>query len=310
MNAGQDNSMLPADHAERMARARLSLEGLSIGDAFGEQFFYHSNVAILFRHRAVPSGRLDWTDDTMMALSIVDELDAHGGIDPDSLAGRFRERFVADPRRGYGPGFIDMMERVIEGEDWSSVIGGAFGGTGSFGNGSAMRIAPLGAYFADDPGALVEQARLSATVTHAHPEGQAGAIATAVAAAEAWKLRDGEPASARLIEAALDLTPDSEVRAGLTRAAALPPDRPVDAAAVQLGSGMRVSCQDTVPFCLWCASRHLHSFDDALWNTVLGHGDVDTTCAIVGGIVALAVGAGGIDPDWLAHRQPLPDGKE
>jgi hypothetical protein len=61
---------------------------------------------------------------------------------------------------------------------------------GSFGNGAAMRVAPLGAFFADQPLEVVcNQARLSAEVTHAHAEGIAGAIAVAVAAALAWQKR-------------------------------------------------------------------------------------------------------------------------
>ena len=53
-----------------------------------------------------------------------------------------------------------------------------------------MRVAPLGAYFADALKTVVEQAQRSAEVTHAHPDGMAGAIAVAVAAAWAWRLRD------------------------------------------------------------------------------------------------------------------------
>ena len=60
-----------------------------------------------------------------------------------------------------------------------------------------MRIAPLAGYFAEDEyGIIVEQARLSAAVTHAHPEGIAGGIAAAVAGAYAWKHR-GDRASER-----------------------------------------------------------------------------------------------------------------
>jgi ADP-ribosylglycohydrolase len=60
-----------------------------------------------------------------------------------------------------------------------------------------------------------------------------------------------------------------------------------------------------VPFSLWCASRHLDRYEEALWATVSGLGDRDTTCAIVGGIVALRVGAEGLPRDWLARREPL-----
>lgn len=77
-------------------------------------------------------------------------------------------------------------------------------------------------------------------------------------------------------------------------------------AAEILGSGARVLCEDTVPFSLWCASRFSRSFEEAMWATVSGLGDRDTTCAIVGGIVALRVGHVGLPSAWLAHREPLP----
>ena len=59
-----------------------------------------------------------------------------------------------------------------------------------------------------------------------------------------------------------------------------------------------------MPFALFCAAHHLTSFEDAMWATVSGLGDRDTTCAIVGGIVALTS-----DPPmaWLLSREPLPD---
>ena len=58
-----------------------------------------------------------------------------------------------------------------------------------------------------------------------------------------------------------------------------------------------------MPFSLWCATRHLNDFSEALWETVSGLGDLDTTCAIVGGIVAAAGTL--IPPAWLAAREPL-----
>ena len=59
-----------------------------------------------------------------------------------------------------------------------------FEGQGSFGNGAAMRVAPVGAYFAGDIGAVVEQAARSSVITHTHDEAIAGSIAVAVAAAQ------------------------------------------------------------------------------------------------------------------------------
>jgi ADP-ribosylglycohydrolase len=72
---------------------------------------------------------------------------------------------------------------------------------------------------------------------------------------------------------------------------------------LRLGTGNEVSAQDTVPFCLWSAAYHLENFEDALWWTARGLGDCDTTCAIVGGIVALS--APEIPALWLERREPL-----
>jgi ADP-ribosylglycohydrolase len=68
-----------------------------------------------------------------------------------------------------------------------------------------------------------------------------------------------------------------------------------------------ISAQDTVPFALWCAAQHLAAFEEALWLTVVGPGDRDTTCAMVGGIVAAATGVAGLPPEWLRRREPLRD---
>jgi ADP-ribosylglycohydrolase len=65
--------------------------------------------------------------------------------------------------------------------------------------------------------------------------------------------------------------------------------------------------QDTVPFALWVAARYLDDFPSAVAACVDAGGDVDTTCAIVGGVVAAYTGTGGIPPRWLAAREPLPE---
>jgi ADP-ribosylglycohydrolase len=288
-----------------LERACLSLEGLSLGDAFGERFFVHPHtVDALIDQRALPGERSwRWTDDTAMALSVVDELEAHGAIDRDSLAQRFTRRWVAEPDRGYGGGAHRILGNLAEGLPWPAVARSVFGGEGSKGNGSAMRAPPIGAYFCEDLSRCVEQAGLSADPTHAHPDGRAGAIATAVCAA---LVASTELEGRALLEATLARTPEGPTRDGIVRAAALEHITSARNAAAILGSGAQVLCEDTVPFALWCASRFSRSFEEAMWATVSGLGDRDTTCAIVGGIVALRVGRGGLPATWLAQREPLP----
>jgi len=183
---------LPADHAERIARARLSLEGLSLGDAFGERYFAHPHtVEQLIADRALARAPWAWTDDTAMALSIVEVLDRHAGIDADALAHAFARRYRHEPGRGYGGGAHQILGALVVGVPWPTAARLVFDGEGSMGNGGAMRVAPVGAYFADDLERVAEHASRSAMVTHAHPDGQAGAIAIAVAAAVAARMAQG-----------------------------------------------------------------------------------------------------------------------
>lgn len=290
------------DTEGRLQRARLALAGLSVGDAFGELFFEPRRARLLAEgtHPELPPGPWPWTDDTAMAAGILEVLGSHHHIDPGALAQVFARNFAAQPGRGYGRMAAEILEAVGTGGDWRVLAAGAFDGAGSKGNGGAMRVAPVGAYFADDPVAAAENAQRSAAVTHAHADGQAGAVAVAVAAAAATHGDDP-------LAAALAHTPDGDTRRGLESAAELPPVTPVGQAAAKLGNGSRVTAPDTVPFALWCAARHLGDFEATLWTTVAGGGDRDTTAAIAGGVAVMASGAEGIPADWLAAREPLPE---
>jgi ADP-ribosylglycohydrolase len=297
---------LPADHAERMARAHRALDGLSVGDGFGERYFgVPALVAERIEARALASAPWRTTDDTEMGLSVCQVLDEHGRIDQDHLARLFAARYRRDPARGYGGTAHDILQRIGAGLPWRQVSAAVFDGQGSMGNGSAMRVAPVGAYFADDLRRVVTEAQASAQVTHFHPDGQAGAVAIAVAAAWAVGVGEGRPASKSLFELVLDLTPGGDTRTGLERAAKLSLQLAPATVAQELGSGQRVICSDTVPFSVWCAARHPHDYVEAMWATVAGLGDRDTTCAIVGGIVALSAGPGAIPKDWLLSRERL-----
>jgi ADP-ribosylglycohydrolase len=282
-----------------LANAFRSLEGLSVGDAFGELFFRLSPFNT--KPSDLPFGPWYWTDDNHMALSIVEILKTYGHIDQDALAYAFARRFTREPfpNRGYAGGAIQLLNQIANGADWREMSPHLFG-SGSYGNGAAMRVAPIGGYFYDDLNRAANEARLSAVVTHAHPEGQAGAIAVAVAAG--ITANKPHPTGPDLLREILPFVPEGITRQRIQNAMVIP-NGDLTNAIQQLGTGSEVSAQDTVPFCLWCAAFHLENFEDALWWTVKGRGDCDTTCAIVGGIVALS--ASGIPSSWLERRESL-----
>jgi ADP-ribosylglycohydrolase len=295
---------LPPDHAARPVRARLSLDGLSLGDAFCAQFFRGNVYERHFPGRAAPPGPWSYTDDTEMALAIVEVLARHGGIDQYDLADTFARRYVADMYRGYGPAAHGILQGIHDGTPWPNVSYAVFNGTGSLGNGAAMRVTPVGAYFADDLDRVAREADLSAEVTHAHAEGRAGAVAVAVAAALAWQWRDQEFERGRLLRAVAGRTPAGATREGLEAAASLDPRTTIERAARVLGNGSKVTAPDTVPLAVWLADRHLRDLREALWAVIDAGGDVDTLGAMVGGVVALFAPRT-IPQAWLAAREPL-----
>jgi ADP-ribosylglycohydrolase len=280
------------------------MRGLALGDAFGETWLLRpaAEMEIAVAERQWNEAPWPWTDDTAMALSLLRILDQHGHVDQDALAEAFAGDYAADPYRSYGPSMHQVLRAIGQGEAWATVTRRQFDGMGSWGNGAAMRVAPLGAWFADDLDAVATEAVRSAAVTHAHDEAIAGTVAVAVAAA----LSVNGVSGSELVAAVAARVPDGEVASRLRRATKIAPSADPRHVAAMLGCGQEISAVDTVPYAIWCAAGNLDDLTEALWTTALAGGDVDTTCAIVGGIVAGRTGLSGVPADWWEACEPLP----
>lgn len=273
--------------------AILSLEGLAMGDAYGN----HHGKNTRKHHAPV----WEYSDDTIMAMSIIQNLSRYDEINQDALAQSFAQRW--DGQRGYGRGVTRLLKQIQKGAVWQKASKAMFDGQGSFGNGSAMRVAPIGAYFADDLSEVVQQARKSAIVTHAHREDIAGAIAVAVGAALVIQHTKDVFDWKHWLADIVRYTPESEVRDKIRQAIEL--DGNTQDAVKILGNGRPAIAQTTVAFALWCAGNYMNDYGKAIRQTASARGDVDTNCAIVGGIVVLATGLEGIPSDWLEKRESL-----
>lgn len=278
-------------------RARASLVGCSVGDALGG--LLANPVAA--RERRLPAAPWSWSDDTEMACSVWHVLDVHGRVAPDALADSFFRHY--DPDRGYGNGTDVLMRDVRRGGNLRELAALSFNGTGSWGNGAAMRVAPLGVWFAADPNRAAAEATENARVTHTHPQGVAGAVATAVAAAFVADWDVVRPND--LLTEVLRYTPPGQVYDGIVTAAAML-GAPVADVAAAVGTGRHVSAPDTVPLALWVAATHHGDFEEAVWTAAEVAEDVDTVCAIVGGIVAGRTGEQGIPIPWRQATEGLP----
>ena len=160
--------------------------GLAVGDALGGRFEAQSADGIRARLPTVealidyPQDEIWYTDDTQMAIGVAETLVAHGQIIEEHLCRAFVANYV--PSRGYGWGARAVLDAMEDGKDYRAVAEKHFPG-GSYGNGAAMRVAPVGLLFRDDHATLWEQARLSALPTHLHTLGIEGAQLLALAVA-------------------------------------------------------------------------------------------------------------------------------
>lgn len=197
--------------------------------------------------------RATFTDDTVLTIAT-----AYAIINGMDYGHAYRMMARAHPGRGYGGSF----ERWFQSDTAPPYH--------SYGNGSAMRVSPVGWAF-DNEDAILREAGKSAAVTHNHPEGIRGAQATALAVylarTEASKDRIRQTIQSRF---GYDL------------------QRSVDT--IRPGFDFRISCQETVPEALICFLDS-DGYESAVRNAVSLGGDSDTLACIAGGIAEACYGA-------------------
>ncbi|MDR2951065.1 MAG: ADP-ribosylglycohydrolase family protein [Prevotella sp.] len=283
--------------------AKKSLLGLSIGDAFGDSFFGDlDTVNNYIDNRIVPPyTKWEYTDDTVMAIAVLNNLVANGEVNQDMLAKQFASNYRKDINRGYGGTAHKILREIGEGQPWQEVSASVFDGQGSMGNGAAMRTAPLGAYFYNDLKWLKSEVAKSALVTHFNLEARVGATAIAYAASLALNLRltNTQLSAEAFIKEVYDQLEDSDTKSKIRKAMHIPGTYRIDTVVSILGNGIKLTSQDTVPIAIWCAANHLDNFEDALWRAVSALGDRDTICAMVGSIVILYAPDETIPQEWL-----------
>jgi len=279
--------------------------GSALGDAIGEIAFRRPREAQL-RQEIMRRDILVYTDDTAMALGLAESIVQVGGLDPHHLGNTFRANFEREPWRGYASGpptVFSLVER--RGMSYAEAAHALYGGQGSFGNGAAMRIAPLGLCFHDSPD-LDEYARLSAAVTHAHPIGVDGAAVQARAVAQAVRLDPHEPFpfedfSQALVDVAR--TPEMRDKMALVRAL-IGGDVPPPDAARRLGRSVAV--HESLPFAIYAFLRHPQSFEACLLCAVLNGGDRDTLGAMACAISGAYLGIESIPQFWRDKLENRP----
>ncbi|XP_038046778.1 ADP-ribose glycohydrolase ARH3-like [Patiria miniata] len=130
------------------------------------------------------ASKLTFTDDTAMARSVAESLiHCKGKYNARDMARRFSEEYAREPGRGYGANVIDILPALGDPntEDIYAPAKTQFDGSGSYGNGGAMRIAPVGLCSSENLERVIEIARESSKLTHANKLGYNGAVLQACA---------------------------------------------------------------------------------------------------------------------------------
>lgn len=246
-----------------------------------------------------------------MTIGLAESLVAVGNFDGPDLARRFADNF--EGHRGYGPGAYRVLMALRGGAAWDEAANGLFGGQGSFGNGAAMRVAPVGVLYHDNLPRLRRIAEQQATITHTHVLGKQGAVWQAAAVAGATRLDPAQDfdALAFLDDVTATVGPlelwYGEAVSDIRRLLADPPHSH-EAVAEVLGNG--IEAHESVPAALYAFLANHDSFAEAVFYAVSLGGDADTIGAMTGAIAGAYHGASAIPQEWLAALENGAKGRD
>lgn len=285
-----------------------ALVGTFVGDALGmaiEGYNLEQIEAEYGRLEKMLEARLGtgtYTDDTQMMIGIAESLIDSAGFVGADMAEKFVGNFDLD--RGYGAGTTEALNNIKAGTSWDKAGEHVFG-NGSFGNGSAMRVAPIGVFYHDDYNQLQEKAKKSSLITHAHPLGKLGAILQALTVGYAVNQKPNSdfPVQSCLhfLSQSLDLEDTIYFDKLKTIEEYLKNEPDKKQIIEELGSDTRAF--NSVPTSIYCFLAHTDDFAEAVTYSINLGGDTDTVGAMTGAIAGGYHGLKAIPKRWLNNLE-------
>jgi len=285
------------DREDLRSKISGSLMGTGVGDALGASLEGWRRVdPDEVRALAEKRDTLIYTDDTHMMIGVAESLIENEGFDGEHMTGRFMENYSREPFRGYGPGPPRVFRLIKSGEAWDKAAERLYGG-GSFGNGSAMRIAPVGVFYYDDIAKLKEIAYKSSQITHAHELGKEGAALQAYAIALATQADPSLALQGNEFLRKLTQFVEHEVyRQRLEGVEELLGEKDRSKVVAELGHG--IEAFNSVPTAIYSFLSHPNSFEEAVIYAISLGGDTDTIGAMTGAISGAYLGIEAIPEKW------------
>lgn len=241
----------------------------------------------------VQPGRLpgEWTDDTKMAKALAESLVEYETYNPPGAAANYVAWYKSGDHRGMGKATKEALERILRGYHWVD------SGVSSQGNGTAMRVAPIGLFYRHSILTAMEMAKIDARITHISIETDVGSMAIAAAVA---MLANRMVKQNNLVFALNQIMEEGSTIA--TRLKELEETvrdpryvDPLQALKKLIDMGTGAHVVQTVPAALFCFSVTT-CFKDAVELAVRAGGDTDTTAAITGALAGTFYGTDETEP--------------
>lgn len=295
--AATENTLEKMKEEELRAKFLGSFLGSAVGDALGapwEGRMMPRNEDIVLVANNMQ--QLIYTDDTHMTIGVAQSLIENKGFDGKHMAETFVRNYESEPWRGYGPGPPRVFHMIKNGEAWDKAAEKLYAG-GSWGNGAAMRVAPVGLLYSHHPQMLRHIAYTSSHITHSHELGKEGAALQAYAVALALNTPSNEEIQAETFLSRLrDFVRHPVYQQKIAQVAELLTVQDKTKVVSALGNG--IEAPRSVPTAIYCFLKHPRSLKDAIIYAISLGGDTDTIAAMVGAISGAYLGEDAIPRQW------------
>jgi len=241
--------------------------------------------------------RLTYTDDTHITIGIAQSLIESKGFNGEHIAQTFIRNFEAEPWRGYGPGPPRIFKMIKSGEPWDSAASKIYQ-DGSFGNGSAMRVAPIGLLYSTNPEKLRGIAYKSSSITHSHELGKEGAALQAYAVALALNTPSEEDIDREAFLLKLETFAQNQLYREKVASMKELIDEQEDRAKVINILGNGIEAPRSVPTAIYCFLKQPKSYKDCVIYAISLGGDTDTIASMAGAISGAYLGVEAIPDKW------------
>ncbi len=247
----------------------MAIIGAILGDIAGSRYEYDRPVNLNWETCELYTDECSYTDDTIMSLAI--KFAADRDCDYEKAMKAIGRNF---PLCGYGANF------------WNWIFTDGSKAYNSYGNGAAMRVSYLGEKYKvlSD---VQREAEKSAIVSHNHPEGIKGAITTATCV---WMAKNGK-SKEEIYNYVLRQYPEEDYRFPIS----------MDMEEMRCTYTWDITCQTSVPVAMKCFIES-SDYESFLRNVFALRCDMDTLCAIGGGVAEEFYHGTGLDNDMLLKK--------